>query len=109
MKKNLSFIVLLALVTVILFMLRITGMGAHIVVSIAGLLVLVIYALATKKEWKSPALEILMRVFYAIAFITGVVLMKVHGVAAIGIAHKISAALFAVLLIVSVIHKAVKK
>ena len=84
-------------------------MTAHIAVSVIGLLILVAYAVATKKEWKCPALEVLQRVFYAIALITGVVLMNVHGVAAVSIVHKISAVLFAVLLVATEIHKAIKK
>ena len=50
-----------------------------------------------------------MRVFYAIALITGVVLMNVHGIAVVNIVHKISAVLFAILLIVCEIQKTVKK
>ena len=109
MKKNILFLIPLAVVAVLLFMLRATGMTAHIAVSVIGLLILVAYAVATKKEWKCPALEVLQRVFYAIALITGVVLMNVHGVAAVSIVHKISAVLFAVLLVATEIHKAIKK
>jgi hypothetical protein len=67
---------------------------------VVGVLVLIAYAVATKKEWKIPALEILMRVFYGIALITGIVIMNVHGIAALAIVHKASAALFVVLLVV---------
>ena len=109
MKKNLLFVIPMIVVAVLLFMLRATGMTAHIAVSVIGLVILVAYALATKKTWKCPALEIIQRVCYAIALITGVVLMHVHGVAAISIVHKAGAALFAVLLIVTEIHKTLKK
>ena len=109
MKKNLLFAIPMVAVAVLLFMLRETGMTVHIAVSVIGLAILVAYALATKKTWKCPALEILQRVCYAVALITGVVLMNVHGVAAISIVHKASAALFAVLLILTEIHKSVKK
>ena len=108
MKKNILFLIPILLVVVALFLLRATGMTAHIIVSVVGLLVLVGYALATKKEWKCPILEILQRVFYGIALITGAVLMNVHGVVAIEIIHKLSAVLFAILLIVCEIHKAKK-
>ena len=67
------------------------------------------YTVATKKEWKNPALEILQRVCYGIALITGVILMNVHGIAAISIIHKVSAVLFAILLVGTEIHKAIKK
>ena len=109
MKKNLLFIIPLIAVAVLLFMLRTTGMAAHIVVSFIGLLILVIYAITTKKTWKSPALEILERVFYAVALITGVVLMNVHGSEVISIVHKLSAAFFAILLVATEIHKAISK
>ena len=109
MKKNVLFLIPMIIVAVLLFLLRTTGMKVHIAVSVIGLVLLIAYSLATKKAWKNPALEILQRVFYAIALITGVVLMNVHGVEIISIVHKISAILFAVLLIVCEIHKSIKK
>ena len=109
MKKNILFLIPMLLVVVALFLLRATGMTAHIAVSVVGLVLLIAYTVATKKEWKNPALEILQRVFYGVALITGVVLMNVHGIAAISIIHKISAVLFAVLLVATEIHKAIKK
>ena len=109
MKKKLLFLIPMIIVAVLLFMLRATGMAAHIIVSVVGLAILVAYALATKKEWKCPVLEILQRVCYGIALITGVVLMNVHGIAAISIIHKISAALFVILFAAAEIHKAIKK
>ena len=63
------------------------------------------YTIATKKEWKIPGLEILMRACYGIALITGIVIMNVHGVAALAIVHKASAALFVVLLAVLFVLK----
>lgn len=84
-------------------------MTAHIIISVLGLVTLVVYAIATKKQWKLPALEVLMRVFYGIALITGIVLMKVHGVAVLSIVHKACAALFALLLVVLFVHKLVAK
>ena len=109
MKKNILFLIPMLLVVVALFLLRATGMKVHIAVSVIGLVLLIAYTIATKKEWRNPALEILQRVFYAIALITGVVLMNVHGIAAVSIIHKISAVLFVVLLIVCEIQKVVKK
>ena len=109
MKKKLLFLIPMIIVAVLLFMLRATGMTAHIAVSVVGLVLLIAYTVATKKEWKNSALEILQRVCYGIALITGVVLMNVHGIAAISIIHKVSAVLFAVLLVVTEIHKVLKK
>ena len=109
MKKNLLFIVPMIVVAVLLFMLRATGMKVHIAVSVIGLVLLIAYTIASKKEWKNPALEILQRVCYGIALITGVVLMNVHGIGAVSVIHKISAVLFVILLAGAQTHKTIKK
>ena len=109
MKKDLIFAPIMLVIGILLFLLRATGMTAHIIISVLGLVTLVVYAIATKKQWKIPALEVLMRVFYGIALITGIVMMKVHGVAVLGIVHKAGAALFALLLVVLFVHKLVAK
>ena len=109
MKKKVLFLIPMVVVAILLFMLRATGMKVHIAVSVIGLVLLIAYTLATKKEWRNPALEILQRVCYAIALITGVVLMNAHGIVAIPIIHKISAVLFVVFLAVTEVHKAIKK
>ena len=107
MKKDLIFAPIMLLIGVLLFLLKVTGMTAHIAISVIGLLVLIAYAVLTKKEWKIPALEIIMRVFYGIALITGIVIMNVHGIAALSIIHKASAVLFMALIIVLLTHKVV--
>ena len=107
MKKDLIFAPALILVAVALFMLRLTGMTAHIIVSFIGLAGIVAYAVLTKKEWKIPALEILMRASYGVALITGFIVMNVTGVVALAIIHKVFAAIFAVLLVVLFVHKLV--
>jgi hypothetical protein len=86
-------------------LLKLTGMTAHIAISIVGLALLVVYAVLTKKEWKIPALEIVMRVFYGIALISGIVIMNIHGIAAIAVVHKISAILFAIAFVVLFVNK----
>lgn len=105
MKKEFIFAPIMLLVGVLLFLLKATGIVAHIAISVIGVFVLVAYAVLTKKDWKIPALEIVMRVFYGIALITGVVIMNVHGIAALAVIHKISAALFVALLAILFIHK----
>ena len=107
MKKDLIFAPAMLLIGVALFLLRATGMTAHIAISVIGLLVLIAYAVLTKKDWKIPALEILMRAFYGIALITGIVIMNVHGIVALAVIHKVSAVLFMVLIIVLLTHKVV--
>ena len=109
MKKDLIFAPIMLLVGVALFLLRATGMSAHIALSVVGLAVLIAYTVLTRKSWKLPALEVLLRVCYGLALITGGVLMKVHGVAALAIAHKVFAGVFVVLLVVVFLHKAFVK
>ena len=106
MKKDLFFSIPLILIAVLLSLLRMTGMTAHIIVSVIGLALLVVYTIVTKKAWKLPAFEIVMRVFYGIALVSGIILMNVHGIVALSIVHKVCAALFVVLLVVLLIHKA---
>ena len=106
MKKDLIFAPLLLLLGVALFLLRFTGMTAHIVISVIGALILIAYTVLTKKEWKIPALEIIMRAFYGIALISGIVILNVHGIAALAIVHKASAVVFLALLVVLLVSKA---
>ena len=106
MKKDLIFTPAMLVIGALLMMLRATGMTAHIVISVIGVLILVVYSILTKKDWKLPALEIIMRAFYGIALITGVVIMNVHGIAVLSVIHKASAALFMALLIVLLVTKA---
>ena len=105
MKKDLIFSPVLLLVGVALFLLRYTGMAAHIAVSVVGLALLVVYAVLTKKDWRIPALEVITRVFYGIALITGIVILNVAGVVALALIHKISAVLFMVLMVALLVSK----
>jgi len=106
MKKDLIFAPIMLLIGVLLFLLRATGMTAHIVISVIGVLALIAYTVLTKKEWKIPALEILMRAFYGVALITGIVIMNVHGIVALAVIHKVSAVLFLAMLVVLLVSKA---
>ena len=105
MKKDLVFAPIMLVIGVLLFLLRATGMTAHIAISVIGVLLLIAYTVLTKKDWKIPALEIIMRAFYGIALITGIVIMNIHGIVALTIIHKASAVLFMALIIVLLTHK----
>ena len=107
MKKDLIFTPAMLIIGALLFLLRTTGMTAHIAISVIGILVLIAYTVLTKKEWKIPALEIIMRAFYGIALITGIVILNVHGIVALAVIHKVSAVLFMALIIVLLTHKLV--
>jgi hypothetical protein len=108
MKKDLIFTPAMLLIGILLFLLRATGMIAHIVVSVIGVLVLIAYTVLTKKAWKIPALEIIMRAFYGIALISGIVVLNVHGIVALAVIHKVSAALFVLALAFLFVHKLIK-
>ena len=105
MKKDLIFAPAMLIIGAFLFLLRTTGMTAHIAISVIGILVLIAYTVLTKKEWKIPALEVIMRAFYGIALITGVVIMNVHGIVALALIHKLSAVLFLAMLVVLLVSK----
>ena len=109
MKKDLIFAPILLVIGVLLFLLRATGLAAHIGISIAGVLVLAVYTAATKKSWKFTALEVLMRLCYGVALIAGIVIMKVKGIAALAIVHKAAAAAFVVVLLVLFVLKLTAK
>ena len=106
MNKNRIFLISMLLVSALLFMLRLTGLIPHIIVSVIGLTIMIPLTIKTKSDWKIPALEILMRAFYGVALITGIVIMNVHGIVALAVIHKVSAVLFMALIIVLLIHKA---
>ena len=107
MKKDLIFSPILLVVGISLFLLKTTGMTVHIEIALVGILLLIAYSILTKKEWKIPALEILMRAFYGIALISGIVILNVHGIVALAIIHKASAVLWMALIIVLLIHKVI--
>ena len=106
MKKDLIFAPVMLVVGVLLGLLKVTGMTAHIAISVVGVVALIAYTVVTKKEWKIPALEIGMRVAYGVALLTGIAL-KIKYVALVGVFHKIFAALFVVALVVIFVHKLV--
>ena len=108
MKKDLIFAPILLVVGILLALLKVTGMTAHIAISVVGVAVLIAYTVLTKKTWKILPLEIGMRLSYGIALISGIVL-KIKYIAIIGILHKIFAILFVVTLIVLFVQKLIAK
>ena len=108
MKKDLIFTPILIALAVLLGLLKVTGLTAHIIISIIGVLVLVAYSVLSKKEWKIPVLEIIMRVLYGIALISGIIVMNVTGILILSIIHKASAVLFIILMIGLFVHKLLK-
>ena len=108
MKKDLIFAPIMFVIGFLLFLLRFTGLPVHIALSVVGVAVLVVYAVLTKKEWKIPALEIVMRAAYGLALISGIVI-QINYVSAIALLHKIFAVLFVALLVVTVASKYIPK
>lgn len=105
MKKDLIFAPIMLVVGILLVLFRATGIAVHISVAVIGIFALAVYTAATKKEWKIPTLEIIMRALYGSALVTGVIVLKLKDIVALGIAHKACAALFVVLLVVLFVHK----
>ena len=109
MKKDFIFAPIMLAIGVLLFLLRATGITAHIIISVVGVIALIAYTVATKNTWKLPALEVIMRVFYGVALITGIIIMNVHGIAALSVVHKASATVFVLLLVVLPVQKLLAK
>ena len=105
MNKNRIFLLSMVLVSILLFLLSFTGLVAHIIISVVGLAVMIPLTIKTVKDWKIPALEIIMRAMYFVTIVTGGIMMKVHGIMALNIGHKVGAALFLVLLLALYIPK----
>lgn len=106
MKKDLIFAPAMLVIGILLCLLKTTGMAAHIAISIVGVITLVAYAVLTKKEWRIPALEIIMRAFYGIALISGIVI-KIKYMSVIAAMHKIGAIVFLALLVALFTHKVI--
>ena len=109
MKKDLIFAPIMLVISVLQFLFRYTGLAAHIAISVIGIFVLAIYTAATRKKWDFPVLEIVMRVFYAVALITGPVMMKLNEVIVLQIAHKVGSGLFVILLVALFVYKLIPK
>ena len=104
MKKDFAFASALLAIGVVLCLLQATGMVAHIVVSVVGVLTLIAYTVLTKKDWKIPALEISMRASYGLSMLTGIII-KIKYVAALAVFHKVFAILFMALIVVLLSYK----
>ena len=105
MTKNRFFLISMIAVCVALFLLRFTGITAHIIVSVIGLAIMIPISIKTFPTWKLPALEIIMRIMYFLTIISGGILINVHNVVALSVGHKITAVLFVILLLVLYIPK----
>ena len=103
------FLIAMCIVSTLLSLFNVTGLVPHIIVSVLGLIGLIVFTVKTRKEWKIPALEIIMRLMYLVAIVTGGLLMKIHDVAALGIAHRIGATSFCLLLVVLYLPRSIKK
>ena len=78
MKKNLILLISMVIVSVLLFLLRYTGLVPHIVVSVIGLVLMISLTVKNTKSWKIPALEVIMRIAYFVAIVTGGLIMKIQ-------------------------------
>ena len=108
MKKNLIFLISMIIVSILLFLLRFTGLVPHIIVSVIGLVLMISLTVKNTKSWKIPALEIIMRFAYFVAIVTGGLIMNFQN-PALSITHRIGAVLYVILLLVLYIPKVIKK
>lgn len=102
------------MVSILLFLLKFTGMNIHIFLGIAGLILTIVYTLMIKKDFKeytktSVVIEVLMRVFYAIALISGFLLKIIEVKLIVAKVHKIAAVIFSILLLITSIKKLMAK
>ena len=104
MKKDLIFSPVLLIIGLLLCLLNVTGMIAHIAISVAGVLALAAYTALTKKDWKLPALEIAPRASYGIALLSGIII-KISYVSVLAAIHKIFAILFMALIVALLAYK----
>lgn len=107
-KKDLLFVAPMLGIAVLLFMFRLTHLPAHIILSVLGIGVLVAYTVIMEKEWKLPKLEILTRLIYGIALVSGVIIMNIHGILVLSIIHRASAILFVGCFVFLFVYKLIK-
>ena len=107
MKMNRFFLFSMIAVSLLLFVLT-SDMTAHIVVSVLGLVIMILFTLKTKGEWTNTSLESLMRIVYLSNMISGAARMQVPGVSTLDMLHKACAVLFLFLLLVLYIPKCKK-
>ena len=110
MLKTILYTVFMVIISVLLFLLKITGMKMHIVLGILALIITIVYTLLIKKDLKELSkknivMEILMRVCFAVALITGFLLKPFGTFLIISIIHKFAAIIFVVMLLVINIRK----
>jgi predicted ABC-type sugar transport system permease subunit len=105
MKKEFIFAPIMLAIAILLFLLRTTGMTLHIIISIAGIAVLVAYTVTTKREWKIKPAELAMRACYGLALISGIIIKAAKGIRFLVFVHKFMAILFVVMLIALFVHK----
>lgn len=108
------YVICMLVMSGLLFALRFTGMGIHIGLGIGVCVITIIYTLLIRnklKEYskKSIAVEVAMRVFLAIALITGFLLKPLGAFAVTSIIHKLSAVVFVILFLVINIKKMFNK
>ena len=98
--NTISFIAILASF-VGLVLLSVTGLKAHIAISVIALLIMLVCTVKGKKYWKKPALEVFYRIAYLITLVTGAVMVANHVAGGVSIAHKVFAAVFILIYVIN--------
>ncbi len=109
MNKRLFLFIGAILTCVALFLLRFTTMPGHIAISVVATVVLIFYTIADKKNWKIPVLEYVSRISFGIAMISGIVMKAGVYNSGISVAHKLTAGLYLLLIIITFAINSKKK
>ena len=105
------YVICMLVISSLLFALKFTGMGIHVALGIGACVITIIYTLLIRKKLKeyskkSIVVEVAMRVFLAIALITGFLLKPLGAFVVTSIIHKLSAVVFVILFLLINIKKA---
>ena len=98
-------------ISILLFALKLTGMKIHIALGVAACIITIVYTILTRKKVKENfniVLEIAMRVFLAIALVSGFLLKPFRTIFVISIIHKLSAIVFVIVLLIINVKKCKK-
>ena len=110
MIKTILYAIFMTIISILLFLLKVTGMKLHIALGILAVIITIVYTLLIRKNLKeyskkSLVMEILMRICLAVALISGFLLKPFKAVFVISIIHKMAAIFFVILLFVININK----
>ena len=110
MIKTILYTIVMLIISILLFLLKFTGMNLHIALGILALIITIAYTLLIRKDLKKYSkrrliMEISMRFGLAIALISGFLIQQFRTILVISFIHKIAAIVFTILLLTININK----